>query len=250
MEAILRIPLQAVRDDSLKARRNLLSRRVGLSFEDRRHGLCGGFPRESSPSRDHLIQHAAQGENIAASVGRRAPDLLRRHIAYGPQDHACLGDGLRLGFFRGGYPRAAGQAEIQNLDTAILGKEDIFRLQVAVDDALGVRCEETVRDGDAGFDSLAPGQRRAAQASAESFAFEQFSYRVSDAGLRAEIVNRQNVGMREGRHGLGFPLKPRQRLRIVGQTLGQDLDGHVAVQPSRARYTSPIPPVPRSARIS
>src|SRR5437773_611293 len=84
-------------------------------------------------------QAAAQRENVAAGVGRRAPDLLRRHVAHRPQDHARLGDGRRLGFFRGGCPRAAGQAEIQNLDAAVFGQEDVLRLQIAVDDALGVR---------------------------------------------------------------------------------------------------------------
>src|SRR5206468_4292226 len=117
VEALLWILLEAVRDHVFQPAGNLFSRRgqLGwLSFQNRRQGLRRGLARDGEPPRDHFIQHAAKGENIAASVGRRAPDLFRRHIAYGPQDHAFLGDGLRLRFLRGGCPRAASQAEIQN----------------------------------------------------------------------------------------------------------------------------------------
>src|SRR2546426_12619672 len=56
MEALLWILLQTLRDHVFQAGGNLFSSggQLGrLRIEDRRHGLCGGLPREGAPSRDH-----------------------------------------------------------------------------------------------------------------------------------------------------------------------------------------------------
>jgi hypothetical protein len=37
--------------------------------------------------------------------------------------------------------------------------------------------------------------------------------------------------VREGGHSFGFAFEARQRLRIVRQALGQNLNGHVPVEP-------------------
>ena len=51
------------------------------------------------------------------------------------------------------------------------------------------------------------------------------------AVLLADFVNGADVGMVQGRGGLGFALKTGQSLRVSGDFLGQELQGHKAVQP-------------------
>src|SRR6266480_2536190 len=68
-----------------------------------------------------------------------AAHLLRRHVGDGSHDQARGS----LGFYRQGFgPNRAlfsgsnqlGQAEVQNLDVPIFGNEDVFRLEVPMDD--------------------------------------------------------------------------------------------------------------------
>jgi hypothetical protein len=51
------------------------------------------------------------------------------------------------------------QAEIEDLDGAVFGQEHVGRLQVAVDDAAGVRGVEGVDKRDRVFDEPVDGQR-------------------------------------------------------------------------------------------
>ena len=86
--------------------------------------------QEGRPAGHHLIQHGSQGVEVAAGVGCAAQRLLRRHVGYGAQHHAGLGD-----------PRPVyrhGQAEVAQLGGAVLGEPDVAGLQVAVDDATSV----------------------------------------------------------------------------------------------------------------
>jgi hypothetical protein len=57
VEALLQILFQAVRDNLFQPSGNLFSCREqfsGLSFQNRRHGLRGGLPRERAPPCDHF----------------------------------------------------------------------------------------------------------------------------------------------------------------------------------------------------
>ena len=78
-------------------------------------------------------------------------------------------------------------------------------------------------------------QRRSSQARPQRFAVQQLRYRVRDSLLVAEIVNRQDVGMRKGRRRLGLDLKARQRFRMRGEMLGKDLHRDRAIQPRVGR---------------
>src|SRR5262245_65530882 len=85
-------------------------------------------------------------------VGWTATHLLRRHVAYRSEEGARSG--------HGGGPRRPrrvvgverrsqlGEAEVEDLDPAVPGQEEVLRLQVAVDDPLVVGGGETARDLD------------------------------------------------------------------------------------------------------
>jgi hypothetical protein len=64
--------------------------------------------------------------------------LLRGHVGHGAHDHARL-RGAGHGRTCGGLPRWAqqlGQTEVENLDAAVAGDEEVLGFEVAVDDAL------------------------------------------------------------------------------------------------------------------
>jgi hypothetical protein len=51
------------------------------------------------------------------------------------------------------------------------------------------------------------------------------------ATLLADIVDRADVGMVQGRRCLRFPAEPLQRLPVLGHVFGQELQGHKTVKP-------------------
>ena len=75
-------------------------------------------------------------------VGELASHLLRRHVAHGPEHSSriCVARQRRrrgvLG--RTSKRRLARQAEVEDLDLAVAGQEQVVRLEVAMDDAFVV----------------------------------------------------------------------------------------------------------------
>jgi hypothetical protein len=90
---------------------------------------------------------------------------------------------------------------------------------------------EPIGDGESDLDGGAPRQRRALQTLAESFSLEELRDEKDDLRLFPEVVNVQDVRMREGRDRASFPFEPGERVRIAGKVIGQDLDGDFAAQP-------------------
>ena len=82
--------------------------------------------------------------------GRRAPDLLGRHVSRGSQRSAGGRQRRRV--------QVLGDPEIGQLDLAVGRDHQVRRLQIAVDDAVLVRVVERVADLDSQLDHLAPGQ--------------------------------------------------------------------------------------------
>ena len=58
--------------------------------QDRRKSLTGGTASKGALAGEHFVQDAAEGEDVAAGIGRLAGNLLRRHIADRSDDHARL----------------------------------------------------------------------------------------------------------------------------------------------------------------
>lgn len=82
----------------------------------------------------HLVEHDAEGVDVAAGVGDAPGHELGREVG----DRAEQGrPGRRVG------RRGAGQTEVADLDPAVVGEQDVLGLQVAVHDAGPVRRRET-----------------------------------------------------------------------------------------------------------
>ena len=83
-------------------------------------------PRKSAVARQDLVEHDAQREEVAAAVDRLAPGLLGRHVLELALQRAGLG--LR------GLRRGLRDAEVAELDVALVRDQDVLRRHVAVDE--------------------------------------------------------------------------------------------------------------------
>jgi hypothetical protein len=211
--------------------------------QDRCHRLGCGVAPECALACGHLVHHAPEREDVGPVVDDATADLLRRHVADGAHHHAglglaqhrppvgCLAVDQRA---RLDLPR---QAEVEDLHAPVGSDEDVLGLQVAMDDALVVSSGEAIGDRSADLQCLSGWQGAAGEPLAQRLAFEQLHHRIRDGGARprsgdvhAEIVNCQDVGMRERGDRLGLALEP-GACRLVGrQVRGKHLDGDVSIE--------------------
>ena len=151
---------------------------------------------------EHLVENRAEREDVRAVIGGLAPHLLGGHVPGRAHDHAGVGRGRgrrELGGLDARFRRKhqLGQTEIEDLDVAVPGDEQVFRLQVAVHDPLVVRGGEAGRDLDGVLDRLAHRERAAAQARAQRLAFQQLGHEVRRPLVRPDVVEREDAGMGE-----------------------------------------------------
>lgn len=76
-----------------------------------------------------------------------------------------------------------------------------------MNDSLVVGRSKAVGDLKGIVHGLVPGKCAVLESGAERLSFEKLHHRKGDVRSPSEIVNRENVGMRERCHGLGFPLE-------------------------------------------
>ena len=172
----------------------------GIVLQDRVHRLDRAVAPERSHAREHLEEHRPEGEDVRAVVHRLAPDLLGRHEAHRPQHHARFRGrgGVSLVSFLDDRRRTRqlGEAEVEDLDPAVVRDEDVVGLEVAVDDPLVVSGGEAVRDLERVVEGLADGKRSAAPGGpCRRLTFEQLR---DDVGSAARACRRRG---RRGRSG-------------------------------------------------
>ena len=122
------------------------------------------------------------------------------------------------------------EAEIDHLDAAVGGVHHVFRLQVAVDDAVCVRRRQGARDvARYGQDFVdgegTPPQRFAQRASGHVLADE-----VQVAVELLEREDRGDAGMRQGGGGHCLPPQPRAEPVVVNEFRRQRLDRHRPIE--------------------
>ena len=180
---------------------------------------------ESSLAREHLVEDRAEREDVRAGVGGLAADLLGRHVAERAEDDAglrALGLGREIRSRSGPtlvLVRQLGEAEVEDLDAAVRGDEEILGFQVAVDDALVVRRREAVGDLTASTrralrgEQLAAGERRA-----QRLALEQLLDDVRRTVVRPDVVDGGDVRVVERARRPRFLLEAPQPLRVLAKT--------------------------------
>jgi hypothetical protein len=107
-------------------RRDRLDPRDRL-VEHRRRGQRRRAAREQRPAGQRLPGDHAQREQIGAAIDRAAGQLLGRHVRELALHDALIGGGRRV--------VGLGDAEVEQLDHAVGGDEDVARRHVAVHDA-------------------------------------------------------------------------------------------------------------------
>ena len=233
-EAALDQPLQRRRQGDAVERR----RRIAKDGGDR--AGVGGVLERPAPRR-HLVQHHPERELVAAVVDLAALRLLGRHVGHGSEHRAGRGEGCgggRLVVAARLARRArldASEPEVEHLGAAVRRDDHVLRLQVAVDDALGVRGGERVRH--LGADRQQPLDRQAArrEQAAQALPVDELHHDVVIRRRRPELVDRHDVRVVERGGRLRLELEPRHEARVAGPGLGQRLERDLPLQPRVAR---------------
>ena len=129
-----------------------------------------------------------------------------------------------------------------------------------MDDAVRVRGRQTVGDERREFDGLLPRQPPACQPPPECLALQQLGDEVPHAVVRADVVNREDVRVRERGNRAGLALEPRERVGIAGKIRRDRLHRDVAAQariagaihlahPARAQQRDDLIGTERRARL-
>ena len=115
--------------------------------------------------------------------------------------------------------------------------EKVLGLQVPVDDPLLMRRRKALGHLQRVIHGLLLRDRTGVELPAQRLAFQKLHDGIGRSLVRPEVVDRENIRMRQRRDRQGLALEPRQRVGIRGQRLRQDLDRHVA---SQLRVPRPI----------
>src|SRR5262249_33787633 len=142
--------------------------------KDRIHDSNGGIARKWALATKHFIKDDTERENIGRLRCFASSNLLGRHIVRSSHDDTWPGvwSLKHCDAASGGWFFQFSQAEVENLYAAIGCYKDVFRFEIPVHDALGVRCGQAVCDLD-GISQHSPRSECALfQLRAQLFAFE------------------------------------------------------------------------------
>ncbi len=129
-------------------------------------------------------------------------------------------DGLALVAAARPFPVSAGQAKVEDFHQPIGREEYVLRLEIAMHDAFGVCRGEPLRNTDSDFDRPPPRHGEAQQSRPQSLPLEKLEDGVGCRPLPTNVVNSQDVRMRESGNGLGLTLESAERFMIAGEHLG------------------------------
>src|SRR5262249_48538562 len=145
---------------------------------------------------------------VRTGINACATRLFWRHVA-GRAEHDP-GFGLRQTgrsvvrlLFRFG-----GKTEVEQLYLPVTADKDVVRLEVAMDDAAVVRGGESASDLHRVVERCRERKRRRPDPRPERFSVEKFDGDLRNAVVAANVVDGEDVRVREGGHGAGFASEP------------------------------------------
>ena len=129
-----------------------------------------------------------------------------------------------------------GQTEIQDLGLAAPGYEDIGGLDVAVNDAFGVRGIETIGYLDARSRISSVSIRFSAMRCFRVWPSMNSIAMKSRPSILVDVVNGADVGVIHGRGRLRLAPEAFQHMPVSGDFIGQKLEGNRALEPGIFRF--------------
>ncbi len=202
---------------------------------------AAGVSTKGKRARRHFVEDDAEGKEIAASVEIFAADLFGRHVGDGaeraagagemlfPRTLRCCGVGNGVGA-DGGGARNFCETEVENFGGTPLGDENVGGLDVAVNDSRVVSGVEGVGAVDADFEEEFDFQRVRGDEVLERSAVEKFHGDEGAAVVFADVVDGTDVGMVQRGGGTRFTLESFERLRIVGEIVGEKFESDEAAE--------------------
>ena len=106
----------------------------------------GFVPEKRHLAGQHFVEHDAQGIEIAAGIAALSFDLLGRNVVGRAHGGRELGESEAAG------ASIAGDAEVDELDVVVLVDHYVFRLQVAMHDAVRVNVVERIENAQGDVD--------------------------------------------------------------------------------------------------
>ena len=166
--------------------------------------LEGRSAAERRLAGEHVVAGDAEGVDVGARIDRLALDLLGAHVQRRAHGDAALRQVERLAV----VGEAARQAEVGDLDLALARQQDVFRLDVAMDDAQ--LAGPLQGGGHLAHDAQGQqhlGRPFLVQVFAQVAALDVFQGHVVQAVRLADGVDLHDVGVRGAGDGLGLGLE-------------------------------------------
>ena len=194
-------------------------------------------PERREPGQ-HLEQDRAETEDVRPMIDAQAAHLFRGHVHRSANDRPNLNPAKRHRFGR--VARGLGaeqlrQSEVQDLDPAVPGDEQIGRLDIPMRDVMFVCRGETVGDLDRIIDHRPRRQRPRVHPLAERLAFEKLGDDPRRPLVHADIMNGEDIRVIQTACRAGFLFESALAIGIARECRGQELDRDVPLQLRIAR---------------
>ena len=230
MPPLGRILFEAAPDDCHDStiERTWQPRPVDVGFQDVGHHLSRARPIERAPPGQQLVRDTAERKNIASLIGLKTFGLLGRHISRRADNDA------RRRQIDGRLPAGVAdkfcEAEVEYLHPAVGGQLDVGGLEIAMTDSPRMSGLERIKHLLEDRQRLLRRERTAAHPIGERVALDKFEDQIRDASGLFEVVDGRNVGVIDRCDRLGFAVKARETIGIVGVGFRQDFDRDLPFQ--------------------
>ena len=224
--AMLRLLGEQALDDDLTplfaVRHGRQRRRAAV--ENRGDLLGGRRALERPAAAQHFVEQHAERIQIGALIEALAEQLLGRHVVDRARRVMRLRDRERAGRIE---PREMfRESEVEELHDAVVGHEDVGRLDVAVHDEARVRALQTFGHLHGDVENARRLALSAREPPLHRLAFEQFHDDERPAAVVADVEDAADGGVAERRGRTGFALEAQDGDEIVADLRRQHLDRH------------------------
>jgi hypothetical protein len=195
-----------------------------MAQSEPRPGIDCGRPATGS----ELVEHDAQRINVCGRSRRIESACLRREITRRPAA-ACVARSIAPSAYFAGYRDRAeiGKPRV-NTKVRRRGKQDVLRLHIAMDDPGDMEPGQSTCDLTSDGDRLWGWEQSSSQHLAQGLSLDQLRHQGDDAVVENKIVNRDEMRVHDPGQRGPLPDKPADELRVMAESLMEDLDGNLA----------------------